>query len=375
MTIRLVFVQRLVLIAALVWVLSLSFLMWLWAFRHGMAFSDFTVFWTAARFDRVYDPAAFTAAQAWLLPSGVGPRPFVYPPTALFFFKLLSPFPYGAGLAVWLTVSLVLFFGAARLYGNGATCAALSLAVQAAIMGGQVALILGAAFAAAVAMLERRPIAAGMLFGIVAAIKPQLAILVPVGLVFAGNWTALKASAITALSVSAASLSLDPHLWREWLLSLPSFASQVSASGYDGLRISTGLWFAPLGVVSVAYVFRRSTDASLRLLALVSGACLCSPYMMLYDLSALMPAGATLAFDRRPSRWLLGAAMFFSSWVAAFSAIGAVLVLLDDRKRLKDGAHIVSIRHGSDPDLVDRCDVGRDRFGHDSRPGYPVGTH
>lgn len=63
-----------------------------------------------------------------------------------------------------------------------------------------------------------------------------------------------------------------------------------------------------LGVVTVWVAFARSTDRTIRLMGLVVGCLLASPYGRKYDLVALQPAAILLLLDRRggPVSWLLG---------------------------------------------------------------------
>src|SRR5580658_2864871 len=76
---------------------------------------DFLPLWTAGRMalsepGRVYDFAAVTHAQAWLLPPHFAwMRPFAYPPTALLVLAPLGALPFWAALTVWLTAGLAAF--------------------------------------------------------------------------------------------------------------------------------------------------------------------------------------------------------------------------------------------------------------------------
>ena len=114
------------------------------------------------------------------------------------------------------------------------------------------------------------------------------------------------------------SLLLGPHLWVEWFKSLPAFAAQVLAPNYRVMNWAPGLWFAPIGVGSVWYVFRSTTVPEIRLVSLVSGTCLCLPYMMNYDLVAMTPAAGVLLFKRDWESWVVG---FFALGLIWFSPI------------------------------------------------------
>jgi len=66
-------------------------------------YCDYTMFWLAGCLARhgaatvLYDPVRYTAAAARILPYHAGYWPFVYPPTVLPFFVVLSGFPLVAG--------------------------------------------------------------------------------------------------------------------------------------------------------------------------------------------------------------------------------------------------------------------------------------
>jgi hypothetical protein len=66
-------------------------------------------------------------------------------------------------------------------------------------------------------LLERRPVVAGCLFGLLA-FKPQLAIMIPIALVASRSYRVLAVAAGTAAAVVLASLVVPgPELWRGWL--------------------------------------------------------------------------------------------------------------------------------------------------------------
>lgn len=295
------------------------------ASHNGSILSDFTVFWTAARFDKVYDATAFTSEQLWLLPPIHGLRPFPYPPTALLFVAPLGWLDYYPAAAVWTVLSLASFVGSALLYGRRALLGLLCPMVTMAVAAGQMSLLLGSGIAAGIAIMTTRPIVAGCLFGIVAAIKPQIAVLIPVALITAGQWRALMAAVCAGASVTGASLLLGPTLWTDWLHSLPTFLNQIVNSKYQNMNMSPGIWFAPLGILSVIYVFRKTSEPDLRLITLVSGTCLCVPYMMSYDLAAMAGAAAVLTLSRNVALVLVGLVAFVSPWTAPFAGLLAVL--------------------------------------------------
>jgi hypothetical protein len=292
--------------------------------RISIWFADFTVFWTASSFPHPYDTQALTRAQQWLLPSNPYPRPFPYPPSALMLLKPLALLRYTAAIVVWTALGVTAFTAASALYGRKGLAFILSPLFPIAIITGQVSLFIGAAIATAVRLLGLQNILAGLLFGVVGAVKPQIAILVPVILVLGRYWSALLSAVIAGGVMLLASLMLGPNLWPEWVRSLPAFASQVLTPHFRTMNWAPGLWFAPIGACSVWYVFRTTTAPEIRLVSLVSGTCLCLPYIMNYDLVAMAPAAGVLLLRRDWESWVVG---FFALGLLWFSpvivAIGA----------------------------------------------------
>jgi len=323
---------------------------------------DFMPMWAAgglafAHPQRVYDAYGLTLALRPLLAHFHGLRPFVYPPTALL---LLAPFalaPFAVANALWTGAGAALIFGAAaaglrtlRL----PVLAAMALtpaSVLVAVTGQTTFLIAGLALAGVFA-LKRRPILAGVLFGLAGAVKPPAMLLLPVALVAAGQWRALAAAAVTAaLAVLISALCFGVQIWFDWLAALAHFDAWVM--GFAALRrgmitpAALGIWlglapgqllawrlgFTAAGVAIAWHVFRVSDDPARRLAALLGGALLVTPYAMHYDAALLAPALALMLSRRAaPVPWIIAAAAgalvscaAIPHWGAA-GVIGAVLL-------------------------------------------------
>ncbi len=287
---------------------------------------DFTVFWTATRMDpaQLYDAWAMTEAQRELVGGQPGLRPFTNPPAALPWLAPFGELPFVPGLVGWVVFGLTAYFLAARQYvrGPGLLLLAISPLVWISAGTGQLSLLLGAALMTAVAVLPTRPIVAGVLFGLAATVKPHVILLAPLALVAAREWRALGAALLAGAVVGLACLALQgPQLWLDWIEATRSFPALVEAegladSGVTPSSIPAPGWAQPvvlamgvaLGVVTVWVAFARSTDRTIRLMGLVVGCLLASPYGRKYDLVALQPAAILLLLDRRggPVSWLLG---------------------------------------------------------------------
>jgi hypothetical protein len=297
------------------------------AFKAHVLFADFTVFWTAARFANPYDAAALTRAQLWLLPPDPGLRPFAYPPSALLLIKPFGWLGYSAAVAAWTAIGVACFAAAASLYGRRGLFALAGPMFLLTILIGQASLFLGAALAAGVALVGKRPLIAGAMLGLLGAVKPQLAVLVPLALLCGREWRALAAAAAAGGALAIASLALGPQLWAEWFGSLGAFKQQVLTADFRAMNMAPGMIFAPLGILSAGFVWLRTGRAELRLLAVAAGACLCVPYLGNYDLVAMAPAAGVLLLGRDWRGWVVGLPAFLVLWFSPFVvAIGAAVL-------------------------------------------------
>lgn len=296
---------------------------------------DFLPLWTAGRMawahpDRVYDFAAVSHAQSWLLPNLKWPRPYIYPPTTLL---LLAPFgclPFWPALAAWVALGLGVFLyaGARLARHNRALVLVLMVLSPAAVLAdlvGQSVLLVAGLTVLAVIELEHRPRLAGVLFALAAAIKPQAVLLAPIGLLAGGAFEALVSAAVVeALLVALSLICFGSARWIEWLGSFQAFQGVIDSApglvlgvitptgaahllGLTGL--AANLWraaFGLLGVVLVWRAFRQPGRTPARMLALAAGSLLAAPYAMHYDGALLVPAVVIMAVDGiEESGWML----------------------------------------------------------------------
>jgi len=296
-------------------------------------FADFAVFWTATRFDHVYDARAITFAQEWIVGPSPVARPFVYPPSALLILKPLQWLDYSASIALWMGAGILCFAGAISLYGRRAWLAWLSPMVGLSIIIGQASLFTGAALAAGVGLVEKRPMLSGILLGALGVVKPQLALLVPLALICGRHWRPLIAGGICGAVILLSSLLLGAHLWIDWFHSLGGFLDEVKGPAFRQPDIAPGPLFAPIGIASVWYVWTRTARPELRLVALVGGTCLSVPYMMNYDLATMAPAAAVLLLHRDWRVWLIGFFVFAGFWLSPFfGSLGAAALAHEQRR-------------------------------------------
>ena len=177
----------------------------------------------------------------------------------------------------------------------------------------------------ALVQLDRRPVLAGILFGLLA-YKPQFGLMIPLVLVATGRWrTVFAAAATVALLVLAATLAFGTDTWRAFFIFAEYTRMIVLETGETGWHKIQSvfswarMWGAPLplayavqGAVTLAvaaalvWLWRTGASFALKAAALCIATILATPYSLDYDLMLLAPAIACLACD--------GLARGFAPW-------------------------------------------------------------
>jgi hypothetical protein len=185
-------------------------------------YCDFPLFWEAGRLARVGDPAAiydkgqFLAATSRVIAPHVNPLPFLYPP-----FTLLAAAPMSlpglvAGYYGFTAVALVLSVWLLRRAGIGWHFIMIGLAGLPAMWSlylGQFGMLSGALLICGLARLDKSPVLAGALLGLLC-LKPQYALLVPVVVCARRDVRAMAAGAGTLALLGA--LSVWCFGWQAW---------------------------------------------------------------------------------------------------------------------------------------------------------------
>jgi hypothetical protein len=283
--------------------------------------ADFSCFWAGAKTalqapSLLYDFQHITDVQGWPL----GPRdirPYIYPPSALFFF---IPFSFGRYLpdfTAWIMATGALYLWGANRAG-APWWVALAPPVLLVLDCGQAPFIMGGLTIAAFALLERRPIAAGVLLGMAACIKPQIVLLAPIALLADGRWRTMFVAGATGFLLCAASAAIwGIQTWFDWLAALGSFKDYVAANRgliitgstpyawlkHEGLDPTWAYLFAPVSVAAVWFAFRTRQPLEDRLIALFGGILLITPYAMNYEYALLVPSVAIYLARIRDVRW------------------------------------------------------------------------
>jgi alpha-1,2-mannosyltransferase len=230
-----------------------------------------------------------------------------YPPHLLLFIWPFGLFGFLPAFALWCVVGLALYVWAA-LAGGVDRRAWVFLAVAPAVVVnvflGQNGFLTAALLIGGLTNLERRPIVAGILFGILT-IKPQLGLLLPVMLVMTGRWRTIAAAVVTAaVLVALTTLWFGADIWTEYLQKvMPQQRGLLITAGNNGWPIVSsafvnarliGLsddWAWAVQAVSsccalaaVVWTFWRRRDPVLSQALFVTATFLFSPWMLNYDM-------------------------------------------------------------------------------------------
>jgi hypothetical protein len=252
--------------------------------------NDFGVYWRTAN-----QPVEM--AYLWQ-----GRFPFPYMPTMLLWIAPLSAIPQLPAYLFFIVFSTVAFVLACRPYLSNAAIA-LALVSPPFLRGlytGQVSAILAALLLWACGTRNR--VAAGIAFGLIASIKPQLVIMAPLMLALTRDWKALIAAAVTFLSVVLLSVvAFGPERWPEWIASMDHFHRAVtgtnvidSAPTPAAIAVRFGLPPMPfllIGAIggAVTVYLCREMPALERATAIAIGSLLAAPYALAYDLITIVP--------------------------------------------------------------------------------------
>jgi len=260
---------------------------------------------------RFYDVPTYNAELATLLGSLYPGQNWPNPPTALVVmapFGLLAYFP---ALLAWFAVGLLAFYLAGRREVADLRILAIVLVSPAAllcVLSGQSSFLTTAALLAIFALLDERPVAAGVLIGLLT-VKPQLGMLFPFALIASGRWKAFFAAGFTAVALVLASVAIGGiESWHDYItkaLPLQREVLQDSAGtampfhptvfmnirgvvgNHIGEIVQVAFTVAAVTAVTAAFRWRRNGDARVLQTLFFAATVSASPYMGAYDLLPL----------------------------------------------------------------------------------------
>jgi len=268
-----------------------------------------------------------------------------YPPFFLFVAAALALMPYGLALAVWQAVTLGLYLLAIRAIVTiplappaAATSPSrgeakydwllLALAFPAVLINaghGQNGFLTAALLGGALVVLDRRPVVAGILLGLLV-YKPQYGLMLPLVLAASGRWRCFGAAAATVVVLTVATtLVFGAAVWHAFFVFSEFTRTVVLEQGNTGWHKIQSvfswarMWGAPIplayalqGAAIVAlgtalvWLWRSRAAFALKAAALCLATILATPYSLDYDMMVLAPAIAFLGAD--------GLSRGFSPW-------------------------------------------------------------
>jgi alpha-1,2-mannosyltransferase len=288
-----------------------------------------------------------------------------YPPYFLFVAAALAWMPYGLALFVWQAITLGLYLLAIRAILSSSFRGARSASPESITTGLQgqapstslwrrwlwipdsryadsgmtadwLVLVLALAFPAVLinvghghngfltaallggglVSLERRPLLAGILFGLMA-YKPQFGLMIPVALAAGGYWRSFAAAAVTAVLLTlATTLVFGVQVWHAFFVGAEFTRTVVLEQGDTGWHKIQSIfswarmWGAPVPLayaiqgtatlvlaMASAWLWHGKAPYPLKAAGLCLAAILATPYTLDYDMMVLAPAIAFLAAD------------------------------------------------------------------------------
>lgn len=313
--------------------------------------SDFLQEWVGASIcnsaeqNRLYDPVHFKAMQhdadlvgfEWQEKNFF---PMVYPP---FYYLALQPFTivsYPVAMRIWAVLSALAFsltgfllfrFYAPcrRLLGIWLIASLVFVPLLTCFNMGQKAsfllLILTATF---VLLHNKRPLSAGIVFGLIV-FKPHLGIVIGLAMLVKGQWRFALGAVGMVAAIAGGSFLLYPILWADYLRTVSGMTDYVQSGGYL-LHDSHSLWGASqlslsawlpanaikaltgilsLGVAALALASLRgkietaSSDFARQFSVLVLAMILLSPHFYTYDLTIILLPLLLIATTFVPGQW------------------------------------------------------------------------
>lgn len=335
-------------------------------------FGDFIAFWSAGR--AALDGHAAQAHDVALISEysrsavgGVGVvSPWNSPPTFLLITSALAMMPYPIAALVFLFVSAAVYLFAARkiLPDTRALIFAATLPAALYHLGTvQTGLLIAGISALALHWLDRRPLAAGALVGLLA-IKPHLAILWPVLLLLSGRWRAFAAACVSTgvfICIAGAVFGFDSYarffdnlgasqeLINANRIGTPAFASLYASVLNLGVPMAIAAALHALSAaaaIGVAVLIFRRGDRALGGAALCAATLLISPYLFFYDFTLLAVGAALLGAPRdrlelaaQIAAWGAGLSLVLSyALPLPYCAVAAWLLLFAAFRRARSAA-------------------------------------
>jgi hypothetical protein len=279
---------------------------------------DFLNYWMYGRVagtpdpGRFYDLATYNGELAALVGPGYLGQNLPNPPSFMLLAWPFARLTYLPALLCWTTFGVGTFaLIASRHIRDRQLLIALAFSPAAVmcLISGQSSFLTAALLITIFEWLDRKPIGAGLLIGLLT-LKPQLGLLLPVMLVASGRWRVLFVAVIATLAIVVATAALyGPQVWIDYALkAMPTqglvladpamliapfmptifMTARVAGASY-GLAMAVQAVFAALAIGAVFWAFRSRKEADPHLLTALFLACsiFAPPYFASYDVLTL----------------------------------------------------------------------------------------
>jgi len=301
--------------------------------------TDLTVFWSASHLalaghaSDAYLLTKIREAELVFYPNVQGNFGWFYPPSFYLLILPLGLLPYIPAYLLFMLSTLMFYVFVVRsiIWNREAGWVLASFSgIWMNLLRGQNGFLTAALAGMALLQLEKRPIASGVLIGMLS-IKPHLALMFPVALIAIGAWRTLIAaffSALVTLAMGMAVLGVDtlpawihsldiarqftenngPAYWVH-MPTIFAFCRLLGAS--LAVSYTAHIFVALAAMASLWWVWRHCHEHSLRAAMLTTATLLISPYVLEYDLTWLaLPVAWLTAYSlqqgwQRGERWIM----------------------------------------------------------------------
>jgi hypothetical protein len=293
---------------------------------------DFVNTWLGAKLALTGNPAPFFGPDAYrhLLADHFGPNYplhiWSYPPHFLLFTWPWGFLPYMTGYILYSVLGLILYLWVVsdgQRRADHLVLLVIAPAVTLNVWTGQNGFLTTALLVGGLIQLDRRPVLAGVLFGMLS-IKPQLGVVLPLMLLLTGRWRTIAAAAITiAALIALTSIAFGPHVWTAYIDDALPTQRKVVFEGFShymvhmptafmnakvaGLSTTVAGWIQAVvtaaTIAAVTWTFWRRRDRDLSNALLVTAVFTVTPYAFNYDMVVFSWVVIMLMDREDNSRW------------------------------------------------------------------------
>lgn len=287
----------------------------------GIFAADFLNYWLAPHLaiqdvSVLFDLERYNTTLAEAYGGSLGNKlAWSYPPHLLLLFFPFGLMPHLLSMAIWTVVWFAFYaFFATRSATNAPLILSvffLAISPTSILNIGQIGFFVSGLFLGAVYLLERKPVASGILLGFLT-VKPQFGLLWPFVLLARKQWRTIIVAVLTVGILICFSLAIygvavwegfinftlplqwfftnEPYVPRVYQVLMYSLPNSLRILQVDPHIALTVHWVVTIPIASATvWAIRRDCSIETRALLLTTSALLCTPYTLIGDLTALTP--------------------------------------------------------------------------------------